>query len=142
MVSHIPARALPRTTQSDEPHMLIAKSIGPLTNKKLAAKLRSPTSPSALSTETQNRGSIDGRRQSEAAIDPLSQVCPYRASNRTGREANSAFRTCSKSSRGQTHRLPYTSYGHKIQMLQHFRRRPRPMKRTRIRSRVESHHAT
>ncbi|CAO2655191.1 Nn.00g102550.m01.CDS01 [Neocucurbitaria sp. VM-36] len=53
--------------------MLIPKPIGPLTNKKLGAKLRSPTSPSAQSNETHNGSNGDGRRPSEVAIDPLSQ---------------------------------------------------------------------
>ncbi|KAL5115549.1 hypothetical protein ACEQ8H_006525 [Pleosporales sp. CAS-2024a] len=35
--------------------------------------LRSPTSPSALSTDATVRGSTEGRRPSDAAIDPLSQ---------------------------------------------------------------------
>ncbi|KAH3912890.1 hypothetical protein HBH56_108830 [Parastagonospora nodorum] len=46
---------------------------GSLSNRKLAAKLRSPTSPSAVSNDTTHRGSTEGRRPSEAAIDPLSQ---------------------------------------------------------------------
>jgi hypothetical protein len=55
--------------------MLIVTPTGSLSPIKLAAKLRSPTSPSALSNGTTNRGSTEGRRPSEAAIDPLSQVC-------------------------------------------------------------------
>jgi hypothetical protein len=55
--------------------------VGPLSSKKLAAKLRSPTSP-ALSNDTTNRSSAEGRQPSEAAIDPLSQVRPHRGSSR------------------------------------------------------------
>jgi hypothetical protein len=69
---------LNNTVRTKKPHMLTLPPIGPLSNKKLAAKLRSPTSPSALSNDTTNRGSAEGRRPSEAAIDPLSQVCPHR----------------------------------------------------------------
>jgi hypothetical protein len=67
--------SLDNTVRTKEPPMLILPPIGPLSNKKLAAKLRSPTSPSALSNDTTNRGSAESRRPSEAAIDPLSQVC-------------------------------------------------------------------
>jgi hypothetical protein len=65
--------------------MLIVTPIASLNNRKLAAKLRSPTSPSAISNDTTNRGSTEGRRPSEAAIDPLSQVCPYWGSSCVGR---------------------------------------------------------
>jgi WD repeat-containing protein 44 len=51
--------------------MLMVAPIGPLSSKKLAAKLRSPASPSALPNDG---GSTEARRPSEAAIDPLSQV--------------------------------------------------------------------
>lgn len=45
---------------------------GPLTNKDLSAKLRSPASTLSQSNEAYH-GSGDGRRPSETAIDPLSQ---------------------------------------------------------------------
>jgi hypothetical protein len=57
--------------------LIVVTPIGSLSNRKLTAKLRSPTSPSAVSNDTTHRGSTEGRRPSEAAIDPLSQVCPY-----------------------------------------------------------------
>ncbi|KAG9191066.1 hypothetical protein G6011_09154 [Alternaria panax] len=47
---------------------------GPLSNKKLVAKLRSPTSPSAQPTSDSPNGYVgDGTRLSETPIDPLSQ---------------------------------------------------------------------
>lgn len=55
--------------------MLILEHTGPLTNKKLAAKLRNPTSSPAPSNDTHNGSNNEGRRASEAAMDPLSQVC-------------------------------------------------------------------
>ncbi|RMZ71237.1 WD repeat-containing 44 [Pyrenophora seminiperda CCB06] len=55
--------------------MLTPRSMGALSNKKLAAKLRSPTSPlTQLSNDAQN-GTIDDERQASDTppIDPLSQ---------------------------------------------------------------------
>ncbi|KAF1846964.1 WD40 repeat-like protein [Cucurbitaria berberidis CBS 394.84] len=57
---------------------------GPLTNLKLAAKLRNSTSPPAQANETHNGSSSDGRRPSEAAIDPLSQQILQRTNTATG----------------------------------------------------------
>ena len=57
--------------------MLTLKSLGQLTDGKLAQKLWSGSSP----TLTQNSdhfsqsGSIETRKHADAAIDPLSQVC-------------------------------------------------------------------
>lgn len=63
--------------------MLKLTAAGPLTSAKLATKFRSPTSPTATNEQaTQQNGSAsyaDGRRESEAVIDPLSQVCTYPA---------------------------------------------------------------
>ncbi|KAL7773263.1 hypothetical protein CFE70_003227 [Pyrenophora teres f. teres 0-1] len=58
-----------------DPQMLTPRSIGPLSNKKLAAKLRSPTSPSTqLSSDAQNGAIGDERQPSDTPpIDPLSQ---------------------------------------------------------------------
>ncbi|KAF7678517.1 wd40 repeat-like protein [Alternaria burnsii] len=54
--------------------MLTPGFIGPLSNKKLVAKLRSPTSPSAQPTADLQNGYVgDGTRLSETPIDPLSQ---------------------------------------------------------------------
>ena len=52
---------------------LISRSKG--TNGRLAASVRSPTSPSGQSSDVPNGTGSDGRGSSEAAIDPLSQVC-------------------------------------------------------------------
>jgi hypothetical protein len=61
------------TIQAGVMPMLTLKPIGgPLSSKKLTPKLRSPASPSE---DAQIRVSIDGRRTTEAPIDPLSQVC-------------------------------------------------------------------
>ncbi|KAH7384331.1 WD40-repeat-containing domain protein [Phaeosphaeria sp. MPI-PUGE-AT-0046c] len=61
------------TSQEGQENAVPSIGEGPLSSKKLAAKLRSPTSPSAISNDTTNRASTEGRRPSEAAIDPLSQ---------------------------------------------------------------------
>ncbi|KAH8702754.1 WD40-repeat-containing domain protein [Phaeosphaeriaceae sp. PMI808] len=61
------------TSSKGQESMFSPTSEGPLSNKKLAAKFRAPISPSALSNDTPTHGSTDGRRLSEAAIDPLSQ---------------------------------------------------------------------
>src|SRR5690242_9513369 len=52
--------------------MLIIETVA--TNGKLAANLRSPTSPTQ-SNEAQNSNGSEERGTSDAAIDPLSQVC-------------------------------------------------------------------
>ncbi|PSN66325.1 WD40 repeat-like protein [Corynespora cassiicola Philippines] len=60
------------------------KGDGPSTNGKLAAKLRSPTSPTPSSEPAaQNRGSAEGRQQSETPIDPLSQQILQRTNTLT-----------------------------------------------------------
>ncbi|KZM26525.1 hypothetical protein ST47_g2306 [Ascochyta rabiei] len=46
---------------------------GEVTNGRLATKLRSPTSPPVPANDSHNGNSSDGRRPSEAAIDPLSE---------------------------------------------------------------------
>ncbi|KAJ4320105.1 hypothetical protein N0V94_003575 [Neodidymelliopsis sp. IMI 364377] len=51
---------------------------GEVTNGKLVAKLRSPTSPTAHTNDAQNSNSNDGRNPSDAGMDPLSQVCTYK----------------------------------------------------------------
>jgi hypothetical protein len=59
--------------------VLTLKTATPLANSKLAAKIRSPATPAAANEQpAQQNGSAsytEGRRPSEAAIDPLSQVC-------------------------------------------------------------------
>jgi hypothetical protein len=81
--------------------MLILKTAVPLGSGKLAVKLRSPTSPTASNDQTtqQNGGATytEGRRTSEAAIDPLSQVCPDTVADiRRTQEANGVVSTSSK----------------------------------------------
>ncbi|CAN9275075.1 unnamed protein product [Alternaria alternata] len=64
--------ALSRHTEN--PQMLTPGFIGPLSNKKLVAKLRSPTSPSAQPTADSQNGYVgDGTGLFETPIDPLSQ---------------------------------------------------------------------
>jgi len=118
--------------------MLISSPIVPLTNKKLTAKLRSPTSPSAMSNDTPNRTSLDARGPAEAALDPLSQVCLHRVSSQSRAHANQFLRTCSISSKERTRRPPYISYDHTTQSLHRVRLRARLSKRMRTRSRVQS----
>jgi hypothetical protein len=120
--------------------MLMSKPTGPLSTKKLAAKLRSPTSPSALSSDTLIRRSTDGRRPSEAAIDPLSQVCLYEKFAPVA-TAN-CISTHSKSYREQTPHPPSTRYDYRTPNLPRCNFRPRPMKQTQTRSRVENRHET
>jgi hypothetical protein len=60
--------------------MLISKSKG--TNGRFAASVRSPTSPTGHSSDVPNGTGSDGRGSSEAAIDPLSQVCTMQAPRR------------------------------------------------------------
>lgn len=56
----------------------VLKTTGPLASGKLASKLRIPTSPPATNDQATLQNAItlspEGRRPSEAAIDPLSQV--------------------------------------------------------------------
>jgi len=118
--------------------MLTSSPIVPLTNKKLTAKLRSPTSPSAMSNDTQHRTSLDARGPAEAALDPLSQVCLHRVSSQSRAHANQFLPTCSISSKERTRRPPYTSYGPRTQSLHRIRLRARLSKRMRTRSRVQS----
>jgi hypothetical protein len=128
------------TVRNKEAHMLTLAPIAPLSSKKLAAKLRSPTSPSALSNDTTNRGSAEGRRPSEAAIDPLSQVCAHRGSSPAG--SRTRLTQGSKSSSGRTLRRAYTSCDRKMPTPRQARPRHRPTKRARTRSRAGRLHAT
>ncbi|KAF2848169.1 WD40 repeat-like protein [Plenodomus tracheiphilus IPT5] len=67
-----PPRRTP-TSPFDKQDAGFATVDGSPSNKKLAAKLRSPASPVAQLNDTQNGTGSSGRRPSEAAIDPLSQ---------------------------------------------------------------------
>jgi hypothetical protein len=78
--SHINTLSIIPNEKTSEVRMLTPRPIGPpLSNKKLAAKLRSPTTPSAPpSSDTQYGNVDDGRRLSETPIDPLSQQILHR----------------------------------------------------------------
>ena len=56
--------------------MLTPTNLGPLTNGKTTANVRSPTTPSALPNDPQSRiqNVVDTRAPVEASMDPLSQV--------------------------------------------------------------------
>ena len=80
--------------------------------KKLVAKLRSPTSPSAQPTADSQNGYVgDGTRLSETPIDPLSQVCTDKVRH-AGTDANRAS-PYSKSSRERIRRRLYRNYDRK-----------------------------
>ena len=99
-------------SQTESPQMLTPGPIGPLSNKKLVAKLRSPTSPSAQQTSDSQNGNLgDGTRLSETPIDPLSQVCTDKVRH-AETDANRAS-PYSKSSRERIRRPRYRNYDRK-----------------------------
>ena len=99
-------------SHTENPKMLTPGFIGPLSNKKLVAKLRSPTSPSAQPTADSQNGYVgDGTRLSETPIDPLSQVCTDKVRH-AGTDANRAS-PYSKSSRERIRRRLYRNYDRK-----------------------------
>ncbi|OSS44873.1 hypothetical protein B5807_10687 [Epicoccum nigrum] len=69
-----------------------SRDIGKLSNKgegtngRLAASVRSPTSPSGQSSDVPNGTGSDGRISSEAAIDPLSQQILKRTNTSPARQ--------------------------------------------------------
>lgn len=90
--------------------MLTLKPV--VTNGKLVANLRSPTSPTH-SDEVHNGDGSEDTGTPEAAIDPLSQVCISRELCKAHYEADRA--TCSKYSGERTHLPPYKSCGLRTQ---------------------------
>jgi hypothetical protein len=127
-------------SQPERRQMLTPGSTGPLSNKKLVAKLRSPTSPSSQPTTDLQNGYVgDGTRLSETHIDPLSQVCTERVRD-AGTGANCAS-PYSKSSRERIRRLQYRNYDRKTPSPCRFNHRLHPTMRTRTRSSVGRRHA-
>ena len=124
-----PIRSITSPNRVGDPQMVTPRSIGPLSNKKLAAKLRSPTSPSTqLSSDAQN-GTIGEERQPSDTppIDPLSQV-GQQESQLEGTDANGAS-SHSKFSRERIHRPRYRSYERRTRSPQRTYPRVCPRKR-------------
>lgn len=119
--------------------MLTPGSAGPLSSKKLSAKLRSPTTPSAQPASDTHNGYIgDGERLPETPMDPLSQVCTDKVRD-AETDANCAL-SYSKSYRERIRRPPYRNYDPRTPSRSN-RQRHRT-KRTQTRNSVERRPAT